>query len=223
MRKIDTLIFDLDGTLLNTLEDLKDSVNFALGQEGLKERSLAEIRRFVGNGVENLIRRSVGETSDEDQIMRVLETFKSHYDQNCQNKTDLYPGIKDLLMTLKTEGYKIGIVTNKHQEAVEPLYESFFKDWVEVAIGQQAAYRKKPEPDAVFLALQALESDSDRAIYIGDSEVDYETAKRAQMPSVLVTWGFRDKEILQALGGDFIADQANQILDYVNSVNVLEV
>jgi len=215
MKKYDTLIFDLDGTLLNTLEDLMDSVNFALKGNGLPERTLDEIRSFVGNGVENLVRRSAMPITDEKTLEGVLAEFKKHYAVNCENKTALYPGIKELLETLKSSGYKIAIVTNKHQEAVKPLYESYFEGVVDVAIGQQEAYRKKPDPDGVFLAIQALEADRETSVYIGDSEVDFETAKRANLPCILVTWGFRDRAELEAIGGEYFVDTPNEILDFI--------
>ncbi|MDK2868224.1 MAG: phosphoglycolate phosphatase [Clostridiales bacterium] len=216
MNWINTVIFDLDGTLLNTLEDLADSVNAALTAEGFPVRTLEEIRTFVGNGAERLIRRSVGGNADEMTVQKVLGVYKAHYDRNCQNKTALYPGISELLERLKAEGYKMAIVTNKHQEAVKPLYEAYFEELIDVAIGQQEAYRKKPDPDAVFLAVQALDADRERAVYIGDSEVDLETANRASLPCFLVTWGFRDRSALEAAGGTHFADSPETLFDLLN-------
>jgi phosphoglycolate phosphatase len=217
MNWIDTIIFDLDGTLLNTLEDLADSVNAALAEVGLPQRTLEEIRNFVGNGAERLIRRSIGSDDDEALVQKVLAIYKRHYDKNCQNKTDLYPGIGALLLQLKEEGYKMGIVSNKHQEAVKPLYEAYFESLIDVAIGQQAAYRKKPDPDAVFLAIQALDAERERAVYIGDSEVDLETARNASLPCVLVTWGFRDRVLLEAEGGKYFAETPEDILKFLEA------
>ncbi|MBS7526299.1 HAD-IA family hydrolase [Fusibacter paucivorans] len=216
MSWINTVIFDLDGTLLDTLEDLADSVNAALSAEGFPVRTLEEIRTFVGNGAEQLIRRSIGNGVDDAVVQKVLSVYKAHYDHNCQNKTVLYPGIAELLEKLKADGYKMAIVSNKHQEAVKPLYEAYFETMIDVAIGQQAAYRKKPDPDSVFLAIQALDADRERAVYIGDSEVDLETAKRANLPCVLVTWGFRDRKQLEDAGGVYFADTPAEILSFLN-------
>lgn len=196
MRKYDTVIFDLDGTLLNTLEDLKDAVNYVMRQNGYPERTLEEVRHFVGNGIRKLMERAVPENVKGETFERVFEEFRSFYTAHCQEKTCAYEGIVSLLQELKKQGIALAIVSNKNHAAVCELNEIYFKEYIKVAIGQRDGIRKKPAPDTVLQALKELGKEKETALYVGDSEVDYQTAWNTRMDCVLVTWGFRTVEEL---------------------------
>lgn len=191
MKKYDTVIFDLDGTLLNTLEDLADAVNFVMRSNGYEERTLEEVRHFVGNGIRRLMEQAVPESVVGEEFEKVFEEFRSFYTEHCQIKTRAYDGITELLENLKQKGYAMAIVSNKNHAAVCELNRIYFKAYIETAIGQKEGIRKKPAPDTVLQALKELGKDRDTAIYVGDSEVDFMTAQNAGMDCVLVTWGFR--------------------------------
>lgn len=209
----DTVIFDLDGTLLNTLEDLKDSVNFALGEAGMPLRSMEEIRLFVGNGVMRLMELSVPEGKENPEFDKVFEAFKEYYSLHCNDKTGLYDHVEELLRELKSRGYKMAIVSNKYYDAVQELKEQYFAEYIQVAIGEKAGINRKPAPDTVIEALKMLESTRESAVYVGDSEVDIATAKNALMDCISVTWGFRTKEEQQKAGGKVFVDDPLEILD----------
>ncbi len=196
MRKYDTVIFDLDGTLLNTLEDLKDGVNYVMRQNCYPERTLEEVRHFVGNGIRKLMERAVPENVKGETFERVFEEFRSFYTAHCQEKTCAYEGIVSLLQELKKQGIALAIVSNKNHAAVCELNEIYFKEYIQVAIGQRDGIRKKPAPDTVLQALKELGKEKETALYVGDSEVDYQTAWNTGMDCVLVTWGFRTVEEL---------------------------
>ncbi len=216
---IDTIIFDLDGTLLNTLEDLTDSVNYALGEFALPPRDISEIRRFVGNGANKLIERAVERRLDDEAREECLKTFKAHYRENMNNKTKPYDGVMDLIRQLLEKGYHIAIVSNKFDKAVKELNVSYFESLFPVAIGESATVAPKPAPDSVFEALRQLHSDANRAVYVGDSDVDVRTAKNAGLPCVGVTWGFRDKELLLSEGADEIIDSPKELLSILDRRN----
>ncbi len=201
MGKITTVVFDLDGTLLNTLEDLADSTNHALRLHGMPERSLEEIRRFVGNGVRKLIERAVPEGTDEARFEEVFADFKRYYVNHCMVKTDLYPGIRELLRTLKAEHYKTAIVSNKLQSGVDELYRHYFTDTVEIAVGERSGMQRKPAPDMVELALREMGATQEETVYVGDSDVDIATAVNSGLPCISVLWGFRDRDFLEQHGG----------------------
>lgn len=213
MKKYDTIIFDLDGTLLNTLEDLQDSVNYALDRAGLALYSLEEIRRFVGNGVMRLMELAVPEGKENDKFDTVFADFKAHYSVHCNDKTGLYPGVERLLAKLKQRGYKLAIVSNKYHDAVQELQKQYFAAYLEVAIGEKEGIRRKPAPDTVLKALELLGSSKERAVYVGDSEVDIETAANTGMDCIAVTWGFRTREEQIKAGGRVFADSPLEILD----------
>ncbi|TCL60102.1 phosphoglycolate phosphatase [Kineothrix alysoides] len=212
-KKWDTVVFDLDGTLLNTLEDLKESVNFALNEAGMPLRSMEEIRRFVGNGVMRLMELSVPEGRENPKFERVFETFKEHYSLHCNDKTGLYDHVEELLGELKRGGYKMAIVSNKYYDAVQELKEQYFAEYIHVAIGEKENINRKPAPDTVIEALKMLGSTRETAVYVGDSEVDIATAKNAFMDCISVTWGFRTKEEQQKAGGKLFVDDPLEILD----------
>ena len=194
MRKYDTVIFDLDGTLLNTLDDLADAVNFVMEENGYPKRTVDEVRRFVGNGIRRLMEQAVPESITGEVFEKVFEQFKNYYTEHCQIKTCAYEGIMPLLEKLYADGYAMAIVSNKNHGAVCELNELYFKKYIKVAIGQQDGVRKKPAPDTVLQALKELGKEKETAIYVGDSEVDYMTAENTGMDCALVSWGFRTKE-----------------------------
>lgn len=215
MKKYDTIIFDLDGTLLNTLEDLCDSVNYALQRAGMRERSLEEIRSFVGNGVRRLLELSVPEGEDNPAFEEVFGIFKEYYSAHCNDKTAPYPQIMQLLRELGERGYRLAIVSNKFQDAVEELRKLYFEKYVSVAMGQQEGIERKPAPDMVFEALKRLGSKRENVVYVGDSEVDIATAANAGMDCIAVAWGFRTKEEQKRAGGRVFADSPLDILELV--------
>lgn len=196
MHKYKTYIFDLDGTLLSTLADLAASTNYALRTHHMPERSLDEVRRFVGNGVKKLMERAIPDGLNNPLFEEAFATFRQHYMQHNLDTTQPYPGIMQLLEQLKAEGKNIAVVSNKFYAATRELCRHFFGDLVPVAIGEREDIRKKPAPDTVIEALRELGVDKEGAVYIGDSDVDIMTAKNSGMPCVSVLWGFRDKEFL---------------------------
>lgn len=206
MYPYDAAVFDLDGTLLNTLDDLADSTNYALSCYGYPRRTLEEVRRFVGNGVAKLIARAVPDGTGEEETARCLAVFRAHYLTNMRNKTGPYPGILSLLDRLNEAGIPVAVVSNKFDDAVKSLCHHYFGDRVPVAIGESATVRKKPAPDSALAALDALHISADRAVYIGDSDVDIQTAKAAGMDCISVTWGFRDAHFLLANGAQRLVD-----------------
>ncbi|GFI02983.1 MAG: HAD-IA family hydrolase [Lachnospiraceae bacterium] len=211
-KKYEAVIFDLDGTLLNTLDDLMDSVNFGLEKYHMPTRTFEEIRRFVGNGVQRLVERAVPEGTDADMQNKVLEAFKEHYREHCNDKTNLYPGIPQLLRELKARGFAMAIVSNKLQEGVDALYSQYFKAYLQTAIGARDGIHQKPAPDSVLKALKDLHISKENAVYIGDSEVDIATARNAQMDCITVTWGFRTRREQEAAGAVTFADCPEEII-----------
>lgn len=207
MHKYKTYIFDLDGTLLSTLADLAASTNYALRTHHMPERSLDEVRRFVGNGVKKLMERAIPDGLNNPLFEETLATFRQHYMQHNLDTTQPYPGIMQLLEQLKAEGKNIAVVSNKFYAATRELCRHFFGDLVPVAIGEREDIRKKPAPDTVIEALRELGVDKEGAVYIGDSDVDIMTAKNSGMPCVSVLWGFRDKEFLLEHGATTLISQ----------------
>ncbi len=202
MGTVDTVIFDLDGTLLNTLEDLTDSVNHAMEKFGFPLHTVEEIRTFVGNGAPRLIERSIPGGKENPAYDAALAAFKEHYAAHCEDKTSPYQGVMALLAELRDRGFRMAVVSNKFDQAVKRLCEKYFGDYIEAAIGESDQIKRKPAPDTVYRALRELSCDASRAVYVGDSEVDIQTAKNASLPCVSVTWGFRTEEQLKAAGAD---------------------
>ncbi|MBQ9151868.1 MAG: HAD family hydrolase [Clostridia bacterium] len=207
-----TAIFDLDGTLLDTLEDLYLAVNHALTRHAFPLRTRDEVRAFVGNGVEQLIRRAVPEGTDESATLATLADFKATYAAICEEHTAPYDGIPDLLRALRDRGIRIAVVSNKFDEAVKQLCTRYFGDLVEVAVGERPGVQKKPAPDTVFEAMRLLNVTAEGAVYIGDSDVDIETAKNCEMPCLSVTWGFRDAHFLTTHGATILAHTPADLL-----------
>lgn len=194
--KIQTAIFDMDGTLLNTLDDLADSVNFVLDAHGFPERSLSEVRHMVGNGIPTLIRRAVPAHATQRETDDCIEQMLTYYASHCNQKTAPYPGIADMLTALRANGVATAVVTNKAQIAAETLSREIFGDRLSVVVGAREGLRFKPSPDGVWTALRELGVGMEGVVYVGDSEVDMRTALNAQLPAVGVLWGFRDRSDL---------------------------
>ena len=195
-----TVIFDLDGTLLDTLQDLADSTNYALSVHCMPARTLEEVRTFVGNGVGRLIHLAVPEGTPEDEEARCLADFRAHYLLNMENRTAPYPGVLELLEHLQAAGVRIAVVSNKFDGAVKGLCQNYFGSRIPVAIGESQGVARKPAPDTVFRALAELGAGAGRAVYVGDSDVDIATARNAGLPCISVSWGFRDADFLTAHG-----------------------
>ena len=212
MNTKNTVIFDLDGTLLDTLEDLWTAVNHALSVCNMPERSLDEVRRFVGNGIKMLMIRAVPGGEENPDFDKAFEAFKQYYGVHCNDTTKPYDGIPELLQELKKEGYAVAIVSNKIDSAVKDLNERYFPQ-VKVAIGDRENLRRKPEPDSVFLALKELGRTQGEAVYVGDSGVDLQTARNAGLPCISVLWGFRDRAFLKEHGASIFVDKPTEILD----------
>ena len=213
--RFDTVIFDLDGTILDTLCDLRDSVNFALNNNNLPCRDTQEIRAFVGNGIRLLIERAVPENTDKEIVDKCFVDFKEHYKNNSANSTKPYDGIIDLLHQLKNKGFKLAVVSNKADFAVQSLVEQYFYGVFDFAVGEKEGGRRKPYPDSVFSAMEYLNADKNKTVYVGDSEVDVETASNANVPCIAVTWGFRDKVVLEKLNPEYIIDEPVQIIEII--------
>ena len=213
--KYKAIIFDLDGTLTDTLEDLYLSTNYALRSCGLPERQLDEVRRFVGNGVRTLIERAVPEDTETMVLEQCFDAFRSHYVIHCHDHTRLYPGVATLLTTLHAKGYRMAVVSNKMQLGVTELARTFFLGVIDVAIGEQPGVPRKPAPDMVQAALNELGVTAEEAVYVGDSDVDLQTAANAGLPCISVLWGFRTREFLIAHGATVMAEKPQNVLALV--------
>lgn len=214
MKEYETYIFDLDGTLLYSLEDLEISANYALRQFGMPERTMDEVRRFVGNGVRKLMERAIPDGDKNPLFNETYSTFRKHYLQHNLDHTRPYDGVEAMLHELKRRGKKLAIVSNKFDAATKELATHFFADTVKVAIGEKENVRKKPAPDTVIEALRELGSDKATAVYIGDSDVDIETARNSGLPCISVLWGFRDRKFLLRHGATNLVNKPEEILNY---------
>lgn len=206
------VIFDLDGTLLDTLDDLCNSVNYSLRTNNFPERSLAEVRTFVGNGIRLLIERSVPEGTSKELIDKTFECFKTYYAVHCNDKTKTYPGVMDMLKELKKNGYKIAVLSNKAQYAVTKLCNIYFNNLLDDAVGARENVAKKPSPDALYICAENNNINLNNVIYVGDSDVDVATANNAGVRGIAVTWGFRSLELLIKCGAENLADNTDELL-----------
>ncbi len=213
------IIFDLDGTLLDSLQDLWLSTNHALGACGMPQRSLSEVRRFVGNGVGMLIHRAVPEGTKPEVEAHCLKLFRQHYVAHCQDHTCPYDGVNEMLEALAARGLKLGIVSNKLQAGVTELWETWFRESVTVAVGEGDGLRRKPSPDMVNRALSILGVKSSEAIYVGDSDVDLLTARQANMPCISVLWGFRSREFLLNEGATMMVNKPDELVTLIDHIN----
>ena len=212
--KVKAVIFDLDGTLLNTLDDLAASVNAALEKNNLPVRSVDEVRSFVGNGVRRLIECAVPELGENHpQFQQTYDAFVAHYAEHSRDRTRPYDGIMDALDALLAEGVKLAIVSNKIDFAVKELSALYFGSRMLAAIGDDPSRARKPAPDSVFAAMKVMDVTADEAVYVGDSDVDVFTAHNAGLPCLAVSWGFRSEESLRAAGADYVAHTAQEMVD----------
>ena len=212
MKKYNTVIFDLDGTLLNTLKDLTDATNYALEKYGQPQHSIEDVRKFVGNGIRKLERALEG-GEENPEFEHVFAAFKEYYGEHCNDTTCLYPGVEEIITSLKGQGYRLAIVSNKADFAVKELQQIYFKGKIEDGI------RKKPAPDTVMQALKELGSSREEAVYVGDSDVDIATAANSGMPCISVTWGFRDVPFLKEHGATHLAASAEELYAILDEFN----
>ena len=214
MNSFSTYIFDLDGTLLDTLGDLAASVNYALRTHGMPEHSLDDVRRFVGNGVRKLMERAVPDGADNPLFDETFATFRQYYMAHSLDTTRPYEGIPETLTALKARGCHLAVVSNKMMAATQELCHHFFSDTIEVAIGEDeaAGICRKPAPDTVFAALKALGVGKEDAVYVGDSDVDIQTARNAGLPCISVLWGFRDRDFLLQNGAETFISTPSELL-----------
>lgn len=217
-QKIDTIIFDLDGTLLDTLTDLTNSVNYALQQYKLPTHSEDEVRQMVGNGVAVLMERAIPSGRTFPEFENCLKTFQEHYALHKKDFTSPFPGVMEFLKAAADKGLKLAVVSNKFDLAVKGLCKDFFSPYITTAIGESPQVAKKPAPDTVFAAMKELQSPPECCVYIGDSDVDLDTAKNAGIPCISVSWGFRSREFLLAHGAERIADTAEDIWDILSNL-----
>ncbi len=205
-------IFDLDGTLLDTLTDLKNSVNYALKQYDFPERTLDEVKSFIGDGIYLLMKRSVPWDTDDDTVNNALTVFKEYYSCHMNDNTCPYANIIPMLEKLKEKGIKTGVVTNKFHQAAHDLIKKHFGNLIDVTVGQKPYVPTKPDPMSLNCVMKNLGSNKENVLYFGDSDVDIITARNAGIKSVGVTWGFREKEVLQRTGADFIVNTPQEII-----------
>ena len=204
-------LFDMDGTILDTLEDLTDATNAALAMHGYPGHSIDAVRSLVGNGIGNLIRSALPSGTDEAEIHTVLGDFKKYYGAHCADKTRPYEGVLEMLHALRAAGVKTAVVSNKADFAVKELAERYFKGLFDMAIGEREGVARKPAPDSVFEVMRAMGAASAECVYIGDSDVDVLTAKNAGIDGIFVTWGFRSEECLRETGAKVLVSTPAQI------------
>ena len=209
-----TYIFDLDGTLLDTLTDLAASTNYALRTHGMPEHTIDEVRRFVGNGVRKLMERAVPDGADNPLFDEAFATFRQHYMEHSLDTTRPYEGVPEMLAALKAKGCHLAVVSNKMMAATQELCRHFFPETIEVAIGENEAegIRKKPAPDTVIAALRQLGVGEEGAVYVGDSDVDIDTARNSNLPCISVLWGFRDRDFLLQHGASTLISAPKELL-----------
>ena len=216
---IKAVIWDMDGTLLNTLDDLAASTNAALAANGLPARTTDEVRRFVGNGVHKLIERAVPELgAQHPKFQQTLDAFVSHYGEHSKDHTRPYEGIMEVLDDLAKKGIRHAIVSNKVDFAVKALSKEYFGDRMVSAVGDDPSRAKKPAPDSVWEAMRQMGVTAEEAVYIGDSDVDVITARNAGIPCIAVTWGFRSEECLLEAGAQHVARKPEEIAEIVESL-----
>ncbi len=215
MPKYKVAVFDMDGTILNTLDDMTVACNYTLDKMGMPQRTIDEVRMFVGNGIPKLVERIAPAGTDEATLKHMLEIFMPFYSAHSMDKTGPYAGIPELLKKLKDKGIKLACVSNKADAAMRNLCDVFFTGLFDDAEGERAGVNKKPAPDMVWAALDKMGAKKEDAVYIGDSNVDFETAVNSGLDCISVTWGFRTRESLEKLGPKFIADAPDEVFDII--------
>lgn len=206
------VIFDLDGTILNTLDDLACSTNYALACHKFPARTTEEVRRFVGNGIGKLIERAVPEGTESCVSEKVLQDFKMHYKEHCADRTRPYDGIEEVIGKLRKKGYLTAVVSNKADFAVQELCGQYFPALFDYVVGEKEGIRRKPWPDSVLAVLDKLQIEKGEAVYIGDSDVDIQTAQNAGIDILSVEWGFRDREFLLNCGAVRLVKSPEELL-----------
>lgn len=215
--KYNTIIFDLDGTLLNTLDDIADSVNIMLEREGYPTRTREDVREFIGNGAKNLVRKALPETASEETVTRCLAIYRKIYLDNMFQKTGPYEGIDKTLKELKGLGVKLGVVSNKPHDATREMCEFYFGGILDAVIGDNPERKKKPSPDNIFEIMKLMGADKAKTLYVGDSDVDMETAKNSGLDCAGVTWGYRSEETLTEHGADYIIEEPGQLIRLIEN------
>ncbi len=210
---IQTVIFDLDGTLLYSLEDLKDSVNFVMKKHCFKEYTIDEVREAIGNGVRLLMERILPKDIDKNLFEECLSEFKENYSKNMYNKTKPYDGVLDMLKALREEGYKIAVLSNKFDSAVKELSNKYFGELVDLAVGQKDGVKEKPSPLGIQEIAKELDTDIEACIMVGDSEVDIQTANNAGIDCISVTWGYKNIDFLYDNGATKLVYAPEDILE----------
>ena len=213
----DTVIFDMDGTLLNTLDDIRDSVNHIMRKYDFPEREEEEVCEAIGNGARHLMECCVPGGDQNPRFEEILEDYSAYYRDHCQNKTRPYDTMIETLKELQKRNIKTAIVSNKDNAAVQQLAELYFDGLIDVAVGEQEGVSHKPAPDELLKALEEMGKDVDTALYVGDTEVDYETANNANMAVILVSWGFRDRDQIEKLNPGYLIDSPAEILEIVQT------
>lgn len=211
----DTIIFDLDGTLLDTIEDIATAINVALDSFGYSKHTTEEIKSYVGNGIKTAIKKAIPQETNEETINNIIKIFKQYYQENMYVKTCPYTGVIEMLSDLKKRGYKIGVVSNKYDDAVKQLCQYYFQDYIQSSIGEGYGIERKPNPKGILKSIKELNSNIEKVIYIGDSEVDIATAKNAQIPCISVLWGFKDRTFLEQAGGKIFANTPEEIIKII--------
>lgn len=213
--RYNTVIFDLDGTLLDTLEDLTNCVNYILKKYNFSLRTKDEIRSFLGNGIQKLLERSLPENEIIKDFEQIHQDFNDYYAMHCADKTKLYDGILELLESLKQMNIKIAVVSNKGNYAVQDLRKKYLDGVIELAVGETKEVKRKPAPDMLLYALQELGSNADQSLFVGDSEVDIDTAKNANLTCLSVTWGFRTKQFLTEHAATNFVEKPRDIISFL--------
>ena len=213
MAGIVSVIFDLDGTLLDTLDDLAAAINYAVQKQGYPPHSRDAVRSFVGNGAGTAIRRALPLDCDALEHTKTLASFREYYQEHRTDATRPYDGIEKMLADIQARGIRVAVVSNKADENVKALCQAYFG--IEIAVGDQEGMPRKPAPDGVAKAMEQMGADVDRTVYVGDSEVDVETARNAGIPCLAVTWGFRSAQELRAAGATRLVDTPAQLADII--------
>lgn len=215
--KYTAIIFDLDGTLLDTLDDLADSVNHTMEVFGWPLRTREEVRAFVGNGLRRLMQLSVPDGENNPRFEEAVREQGSFYHLNCNNRTSPYPGIMELLAKLRDDGYKLAIVSNKANGAVQELSRIYFRDLIDTSVGESTGVRRKPYPDTVLKVMENLKFSKDECLYVGDSEVDIRTARNADIDCASVLWGFRSRKQLEECKAEVFCSNTEELYEYIKN------
>ena len=215
--KYKAIIFDLDGTLLDTLDDLADSVNHTMEVFGWPCKTREQVRAFVGNGLRRLMQLSVPDGEDNPRFEEAVREQGRFYQLNCNNRTSPYPGIMELLEKLRNDGYKLAIVSNKADGAVQELSRIYFRDLMDTSVGESAGVRRKPYPDTVLKVMENLKASKDECLYVGDSEVDIRTARNADIDCASVLWGFRSRKQLEDCQAEVFCSNTEELYEYIKN------